>query len=87
MIRCARETGPSPEGLYGEFELSANPTMRSVEAILRAAGLRLCLRTDMLDQGGVSSESIAIPTYLRDRLARQAEAQGGSVYAAGRRLH
>jgi len=81
MTRCAQETGLSREALYRMFQPGANPTMQSVERILRAAGLRLCLRPDMPGEGPETRVTITIPAYLHDRLAQQAGLQGASVDA------
>jgi probable addiction module antidote protein len=81
MTRCAQETGLSREALYRMFQPGANPTMQSVERILRAAGLRLCLRPDAAAEDQAQGIGIAIPSYLHDRLAQQSRFQGVSVDA------
>ncbi|MBM3493599.1 MAG: putative addiction module antidote protein [Armatimonadetes bacterium] len=74
MTKCARDTGLSREALYRMFEPGANPTMQSMERILRAAGLRLCLGPDIpAEERG---QAVGIPRFLYERLEQQAQRQG-----------
>lgn len=78
MSHYARVTGLSREALYKMFQPGANPTVQSIERILRAAGFGLRLEWQGAPEGHRPAAHVPVPSFLYDNVRQLAEVQGVS---------
>lgn len=77
--RCAQGSGITREALYKMLSGKGNPSLRSVETILKTYGLSLNVRSEIpTEPAGASAsdgESVSLPPLLREELDRLAAEQ------------